>query len=299
MRAHPIVWALRVCWLLLPFTTGDAVGLAVEGRSTAVAVAVGVIAWLGWATVLIASIVAHPVSLTVLRILAPVAPLATVAALTVWAPTDPPTSSTILGAIGLAASLVAAAAALSGVVADEYVDAASYGPERRFALRVPIAFVLGPVPVFWIALVGGCLVGPVLLAAGAWIPGALLTLIGAAVAVPAAKAFHGLSRRWLVFVPAGVTLIDHLGLVDPVLFPARQVAAFGPATEGTTATDLTQNALGLVLEIAFDTPVEVMARTSKAEGETQLLRAVLISPVRPGAVVAEADRRGLRTAVSA
>jgi len=54
-----------------------------------------------------------------------------------------------------------------------------------------------------------------------------------------------------------------------------------------------------VLEISFDSPVEVTARTSKVEGELQLLKAVLISPTRPGAVVAEADRRGLRTAVNA
>ena len=299
MRAHPVVWALRVCWLSLPFTTGDVVGHSLDGRSTAVTVVVATLAWAGWATVLIATIVAHPVALTVLRILTPVAPVATVAALTVWAPDDLPTSGTVLGGIGLVAALVATAAALSGVVADEYVDAASYGAERRFALRVPTTFLLGPVPVFWLTLVGGCLLGPVLLAAQQWIGGAVLTVIGLAIAVPAVKAFHGLSRRWLVFVPAGVTLIDHIGLVDPVLFPARQISAFGPAVEATTATDLTQQALGLVLEISFDTPVEVTARTSKAEGELQLLKAVLISPTRPGAVVAEADRRGLRTPVNA
>ena len=144
-----------------------------------------------------------------------------------------------------------------------------------------------------------CELPAVLLAAQQWIGGVVLTVIGAAIAVPAVKAFHGLSRRWLVFVPAGVTLIDHIGLVDPVLFPARQISAFGPAVEATTATDLTQQALGLVLEISFDSPVEVMARTSKVEGELQLLKAVLISPTRPGAVVAEADRRGLRTPVNA
>ena len=92
-------------------------------------------------------------------------------------------------------------------------------------------------------------------------------------------------------------------LLDPTIVASYlgglSVQALGPAVEATTATDLTQQALGLVLEISFDSPVEVTARTSKAEGELQLLKAVLISPTRPGAVVAEADRRGLRTPVNA
>lgn len=294
MRTHPVVWALRVCWLTLPFTAGDAIGAALDARSTPVTLVVGVIAWATWAAGLIASLVAHPVALTVIRIVVPTAPVAAVAALTVWAPDGATASDSVLGFVGLGVALVATAAAMSGATADEYVDGASYGAERRFALRVPTTFLLGPIPVFWAVLVAGCVGGPMLLAARQWVAGAALAALGAVVALPAVRAFHGLSKRWIVFVPAGATLIDHLSLVDPVLFPTRRIAAFGPALDGTTATDLTQGALGLVVEVGFDSPVEITARTSKAAGEVQLVRAVLVSPSRPGAVVTEAMARGLQ-----
>lgn len=293
MRTHPVVWALRVGWLILPFTLGDAISAALDGRSTPVVVVVGTLSWVVWAAVLVASLVAHPMALTVIRVGTPVAPIAAMAALTVWSPNTATLGGSTLGFVGLGAALAATAAALSGATADEFVDGASYGAERRFALRVPSAFLLGPIPIFWLVLVGGCLGGPIALAARQWVVGVVLTLVGLMVAAPAIKAFHALSRRWLVFVPAGATLIDHLGLVDPVLFPAARISNLGPALDGTDATDLTQNALGLVIEIAFDVPVEITARTAKTEGELRLVRAVLVSPTRPGAVVTEAAQRSL------
>lgn len=296
MRSHPVVWILRACWLSLPFTLGDALGAALGERSGAVELVGGVLAWAIWAAVLVASLIAHPRALTVLRVLTPTAPAAAIAASTLWAPDDPSTAATTLAMVGLATALVATAAAWSGATADEYVDGASYGDERRFALRVPMAFMIGPIPVFWLTLVGGCVVGPLLLADRQWVAGAIVSLVGVGVAPMAIKAFDGLSRRWLVFVPAGITAIDHLALVDPVLLPARSISAIGPALTGTSAVDLTQQALGLVVEVSFTSPVEIVARTSKSEGELTLVPALLFSPSRPGAVIAEARRRNLAVA---
>lgn len=298
MRASPAVWILRASWLLLPFTAGDAISRALDGRSTAVTITASVISWLVWAVVMVATLVPHPTTLTVIRVLAPASTVVAIGALTWWAPSDVSGEHLALGIAGVALALVATALAESAMVADEYVNAASYGDERRFALRVPTSFAIGPVPVFWALLVGGCLGGPLLLAARSWILGLVATAIGVAVAVPAIKSFHGLSRRWLVFVPAGVTLVDHLGLVDPVLFPKPRIASLGPALEGTGATDLTQDALGLVIEIALDAPIEITARTSSDAGELQLVRGILVSPGRPGAVVAEAERRSISVATA-
>lgn len=295
MRAHPVVWSFRVCWLLLPFTAGEAISAAVDHRSTAVAVATAMLAWTLWAAVLVAALVPHHVTLTIVRVITPVAPLATATALTVGAPAELETSTLVLGAIGLAAAILATAAAWSGALADEYVNAASYGDERRFALRVPVAFKLGPVPAFWAVMMSGLIVGPILLAARSWIAGTVLLAAGLVVANVAIRSFHALSRRWLVFVPAGATLVDHLVLVDPVMFPVRRIARLAPALDGTSARDLTSGASGLILEIAFDAPVEIVARTARAEGETELVGTVLVSPVRPGAVVTEAARRRLPT----
>lgn len=298
MRAPAVVWALRVCWLGLPFTAGDAMGAALDGRSTAVVVVAVVLAWIGWGAGMVASVVPLPVTLTVLRIVAPAAPVVAVAVSTVWAPDAATTFDALLGVLGAALAVIATACALSGATADAYVDGASYGDERRFALRVPVAFMAGPIPVFWSAMIGGVVVGALATAAGVWVLGVGAFVVAAAVARPAVRSFHALSRRWLVFVPAGVTLIDHLSLVDPVLFPARRIARIGPAYDDSTATDYSQAALGLVIEIAFDSPVEVVERTARAEGELRAVSAVLVGPCRPGAVVAEAARRGLRAGVT-
>jgi hypothetical protein len=298
MRTHPVVWALRACWLVLPFTVGDALGRALDGRSAAVTVVAAGLAWAGWVAVLVASLVPRPGALTTLRLLAPAGALAAIALVFVAAPGGESAGSTASAMVGIVAAIAAAACALTAVTADAYVDGASYGDERRFALRAPVAFLLGPIPVFWLALVGGLTVGPLLLAARQWVVGAIVTAIGLAVARPALTAFAGLASRWLVFVPAGVTLKDHLALIDPVLFPTRQIAGFGPAVAGTDATDLTQNAPGLVLEAVFTTPVEIVARLARAEGEVRLVQAILLCPGRPGAVMAEAQRRGVRTAAA-
>ncbi len=303
MRAHPVVWFLRALWLSLPLTVGDSIARAVDGRSTAVSLVAVVGAWALWGAVLAATLVPHPVSLTILRWLAPTAPAAALALTFVDAPgqNGAAAGAHALGLAGLATAIAATAAAWSAPVADEFVDGASYGDERRFALRTPPAFLVGPLPVFWALVVGGLSVGPLLLAAGAWLPGAMTTLVGASLAIPAARGAHALARRWLVFVPAGVTLVDHLGLIDPVLFPRGRVAALRPAlaervnADPAEATDLTQDALGLALELTFDGPVEIVARTGASAGETRLTRAVLVAPLRPGAVVEEATRRGLVT----
>ena len=296
MRAQPVVWILRAAWLTLPFTLGDALGNAVDHRSAAVAAVTAALAWSSWGAALVAAMVLHPVALTVVRMIVPAAPVAAVIAAVA---SDGDTAISATPVIGLVTALVAAVAALSGALADDFVNGASYGDERRFALRTPASFLLGPVPIFWIATAGGLTTGPLLLAARQWIPGAALTLLGVGLARPAALAFHGLSRRWLVFVPAGVTLIDHLGIVDPVLLSAKKVVRLGPAFADSTATDLTQNAMGLALEISLDSPVEITRRTARSEGEIQPLQSVLISPCRPGAVVTEATRRRLRTDAAA
>lgn len=290
MRAHPSVWLLRAAWLALPFTLGEQIADATAGRSTAVASVVAVISWAAWGVGLVAAVVPHPVTLTAVRIVAPAAPVAGLVA-TVVADAD----ATTLGLAGIALGVVAAAAALSAPLADDYVDAASYGDERRFALRTPAAFLLGPAPLAWAVVAVAPATGVLLLAARQWVVGAVVTVVGTVAATFAARALHALSRRWLVFVPAGMTVVDPYALVEPVLLARRGVVAFGPALEGTAATDLTRGAPGLVLEAALEPGVEMVVRTSRDGGDVTVARGVLLCPGRPGAVLVEAGRRNLAT----
>jgi hypothetical protein len=87
---------------------------------------------------------------------------------------------------------------------------------------------------------------------------------------------------------------DPLTLVDPVLLPRRLVRSFGPAPAGSDALDLTQRSFGLALALALTEPVDVLlTRPGRRTGETVMAARLLISPTRPGAVLAEAGGRRL------
>jgi hypothetical protein len=190
--------------------------------------------------------------------------------------------------VALAWAALVAALSLAGTTADAMVDGSSYGAERRFALRVPIPLLLGPAEAAWVAVVAGAAAGPLLLAAGRLIVGAAALAGGAVLAVIGTRSLHVLSRRWLVFVPAGVVVHDPLALADPVLFPRALVAGIGPALAAEAGRpgviDVTGGAPGLVLEVALVRAVPI------DDGDADRLR---FSPARPGAVLSEAARRRL------
>lgn len=291
MRAHPIVWSFRVTWVLLAAIGGEGVSDALAGRSPGVRMGVGIGAYVLWGAVMVAACVSHPVTLTFIRI---VVPLGVV--LQAWALVAADDVSA-LALVALVLSIAALALVLASPVADDFVDGASYGDERRFCLRAPASLLLGPGVVVWALCVSGALIGPLLLAAAVWSAGVALTVVGWLIAGWAARSLHLLARRWVVFVPAGLTLVDPITLVDSVLFSRAHVAAFGPAFAGTTARDLTAGAPGLALELRVDPAESVTVRTSRTAGEIVSCEAVLFTPSRPAAVLAEADRRRLTVSV--
>src|SRR5918995_1540676 len=74
-------WPARLTWLLLPLVSGPALGDALNGTSRPVQVVASVGLWVGWAAVLVATLVPTTVSLTALRVVAPAAVVAPGAAL--------------------------------------------------------------------------------------------------------------------------------------------------------------------------------------------------------------------------
>jgi len=284
----------RAAWVVLPFTAGPLLAAAVSDRSRAVEVVASILLWGAWVVVLTASLVPRTVSLTVVRVGALAAPAGAVWAATVDAPDD---LGTITTALAVVTASLAAAAAFSPLTGDGFVNGSSYGPERRFALRVPPVLLFGPVPLAWAVTVAGVAAGPLLLAARQWALGGVVVVVGAGVAVVGARALHGLAHRWVVFVPAGVVLHDPFGLPEPVLFSRRMVRRLGAARAGTAvgAHDLTQRAPGLALELELTDVLPVGVRTARREVSTVDVDRVLFTPTRPGAVVAEAAQRRLPT----
>jgi len=285
------VWPTRIAWAVLPIAVGPALGDALDGSTRSVAVTGAVLAWGAWAAVLVAVIIPRTVSLTALRIVTPLA-LATAN----WAALAGARGAA--DAVGVGWAAVTLVLAFSPTTGDLFVNGSSYGDERRMPLRVPGALLLGPLPLAWAATVAAPVAVPLLAAADRWIAAVVLAAAGGPAAVVAVRAIHGLSRRWVVFVPAGLVLHDLHAMIDPVLFPRRSIRRLGPApADGDGAVDLTQRALGLALELELIEPTDVAPRRRDGRVETVPVERLLFTPTRPGALLAEAARRRIPVAL--
>jgi hypothetical protein len=286
MRAPSLsVWLLRGAWLAL-LAAIPAISAALDGRSGAVQIVAAAALWTAWAVGLVATLVPSPLSLTVVRVLAPGAPM--VGLLTAVTGAGP-MAATVAVALGVLAVVVA----FTAEVGHAFAQASAYGDEGRFLLRPPGPLVAGPLELAWL-LMAGAAAGPMLLAAQAWVAGAVVLVVGVPLAAATARRFHRLSLRWFVFVPAGVVVRDPLVLSDTAMFRRATVAALRLAPATTTATDLTGKALGPAVEVRLTGPANVMVAGTVTErsGRTVSVDAVLVSPSRPGRLLAEAERRG-------
>jgi hypothetical protein len=281
-------WPARATWLVLPVVLGPALGDALDDASRPVQLVATVGLWVGWAVVLVATLVPTTVSLTGLRAAAPAAVVAALAATVA-------TGASMAGVVGLVGALVTALAAFWPGTGEAFVAGSSYGNERRMPLRVPGPLLAGPLLLAWLVAAAGVATGPLLLAAERWVAGAAALAVGLPAAGVALRSMHTLARRWLVFVPTGVVVHDPLALAEPVLLRRADVRSFGPAPADTTALDLTRGALGLALEVRIEPPVSLVLAAGGRPGvaEATTAGALLVSPTRPGAVIAEARRRRL------
>lgn len=283
-------WPIRAAWAVLPLLLGPALGDALAEHSLAVARTASVLAWGGWASGLVAVVLPTTVSLTALRIATPAA-----LAAASWA--------ALAGTRGGADALAVAGGAVAVVVAfapstgEVFVNGSSYGDERRLPLRVPGALLFGPIALAWVAAVAGPVAGSLLLAAEQWLAGSLVLAVGIPAAVVAVRALHGLARRWVVLVPAGLVVHDHHALVEPVLFARRAIHHLGPAAtdEVDGALDLTQRAFGLALILELHEPVTVAPRRRDRSVQVAQVKRLLLTPTRPGALLRAAAERRIAT----
>ncbi|HEX7096497.1 MAG TPA: hypothetical protein VF183_11485, partial [Acidimicrobiales bacterium] len=209
---------LRLLWVTLPLTLGPLLADALDPRSTALRTTASLASWVLWALTLLAMLVLRTVTLSVVRVVVPAT-----APAGLWAALAAPDPDIVTVVVGLVAALAVTIAVLVAPVGEAFVDGSSYGDERRMPLRPPGVLLLGPIPLCWALTVGGCCAGPLLLAAKQWVAGAIVTAVGLPLAAITWRALHRLSRRWLVFVPAGFVVHDHFALAEPVLFPRAAI----------------------------------------------------------------------------
>jgi hypothetical protein len=282
------VWALRIVWLTLPLTTGNALNDALAGWSTAPRVVAALLLWSTWAIGVVAVLAPRPVGLTALRTAAPCFfAVAVAAALGERA-------STTAAALAVGATAAAFVLAATPEVGCVCADGVAYGHERRFPLKVPPALFLGPLPAA-VALVGaGIAGGPLLLADGQIVVGIVAVVIGVPVALLLVRALHGLSRRWAVLVPAGLVVADPLTLADPVLITRERIASLAPYSGAAgDALDLRLGAVARSVAMSLTADADVLVARRRGRGGTSVrTRLLLFAPVLPEELLLTAkDRR--------
>jgi hypothetical protein len=282
-----LIGLLAGSWLLVAVLGNRAVDEALDGRSAVLARTVAIVCWTAWGAVGLAIAIPSVRSLTVVRVIAPLALVATgVTALT---------GATAGAVIALAVPAVVAVTILfSAEIGQLFVQASAYGDEQRLPLRAPAA-VGAAALLAWVvwAAIATCAVLAIGTATWALAVPALAVLAVLSWFLP--PRWHRLSRRWLVFVPAGLVLHDPVVLADTLMLRHRQVGGLRLAPADTGAADLTGPASGYAVEVATTESVTVVYAPTPRErsGRAIHLTAFLVAPSRPGRALAAATERRL------
>ena len=215
-------------------------------------------AWGTWALILLFVLVPSAVSLTGLRLLTPVH-------FTVFLLL---TASNFDTGVFVSATLsaIVVVLALSAEIGQTFVQASAYGDEQRFLLRCPKAHVAVVVSI-WTLWTASAFVGSLALVNRSWVFGGVLvalTMVGIAL-LP--RRFHRYSRRWLVKVPAGLVVHDHVVLAETAMFDRRGVVSATIVAEAGDSADLSGGTGRPWLEIVLaDFETVVKAATPSTPG---------------------------------
>lgn len=289
--ARVFLWLARASWLVValcaPWWSLS------DGRSVAVATALQAWGWGVWLIVGASLLVPTPASLTAIRITVPIIVAQSIAV--IWH--GDPTQNAFLQAFAVAGAVVTWRLSYNPIVVDDMVQGGAYGQEIRFALRTPWPHVL-PAIVAWLIFVGSLTIGTLLLAAQQWIAGVLLTAIGVALVRTVPKRIHRLSRRWLVLVPAGIVIHDHMVLAETMMLRRHNITFLNLVDVAGEEADLTGGVLGSRLVVGARNADKVIltpiaARLLKT-GEALHVQSFAIAPRRRDAAYAAMNMPSMR-----
>ena len=213
--------------------------------------------WLLWTGVGASLLVPSPMSLTIVRI---VVPLSVVISIVASQP------------IAVFCSVVTLIVCASPVFVDAMVQGGAYGDETRFALRTPLPYVV-PAIIAWAIYTTSLVGGSLLLAAQQYVIGAILLALGLFLSRTIPKRIHRLARRWLVLVPVGVVVHDHLVLHETIMAPSAKIMSVVRTAEVGEAADLTGGTIGdrITITLTEADKVVMSAITAKTLGTTEAL----------------------------
>ncbi|MEI6299247.1 MAG: hypothetical protein WCP50_06595 [Actinomycetota bacterium] len=229
--------------------------------------------WFLWTGVGASLLVPSPMSLTIVRIVVPLSVVVSVLA------SQP---------LAVFCSVVALIVCASPVFVDAMVQGGAYGDETRFALRTPLPYVV-PAVVAWLLYTAALIGGSLLLAAHQYIVGAVLVAIGILLSRTIPRRLHRLARRWLVLVPVGIVVHDHLVLHETIMAHTGKILSVTRTSDVGEAADLTGGVVGDRITIALTEADKVVlsAITAKALGTTEALHVKMfcIAPRRLNAAL--------------
>jgi len=291
------IWLLRALWVALPLLAGPAAADALASWAGGPQVVGAIELWGAWAVGVVALLAPRPVGLTALRTIAPALLVAALVALATGATGD------LAGWAALAVTGACTVGAFDDPIAIASANSTAYGDERRYPLRTPPGLYLGPLPLARVVVAAALVAGPLLLADGRIGLGLLALVLGAPLVVVGGRALHGLSRRWLVLVPAGVVVVDPLTLADPMLFVRRHVRSLRPLAVGPRSPRGTDGSVldlrlgaGLgSLAIALDEEADlVRAARGRHGGRTVHASEILVAVTRRAELLDAAAERRVR-----
>jgi hypothetical protein len=286
-----VPWLLRAAWIAVAFFGAEALDGAVDDRGTGATIALGA-SGLAWLLGVAAMAVPAVLSLSATRM---IVPAAVPVALAAWVGG----ADSVDAAAFVAAAAIGTVVALSAETGRVFVQASAYGDEDRHLLRPPLAYLAAAITT-WAVAVGLLLASGALVADRHWIAAAATGACGVGVTVWSWPRLHKLSRRWLVIVPVGLVVHDHLVLAETLMMRRQEIALVRLAPSGTGAADLTGPATGHALELLTHEPVTAIlaATPSEPRGRAIHLTGCLVSPSRPGLLLASAAARRLPVGVA-
>jgi hypothetical protein len=280
-------WAARAAWVIVLVAGSAALdtALADVGADRRSVLQFGaLVVWTGGVAAMALPAVW---SLTATRV---IVPASVPAAATTWIAG----ASAASGATFVTAAFVTTVVVASAEFGRTFVQASAYGEEDRHPLRPPVAYLIAAV-LAWVVLVGLGVGSAVATATGPWWLAASLAALTVAAFALGLPRWHRLSRRWLVLVPIGLVVHDHLVLGETVMLRRPQIARIGLAPAGTDAADLTGPAAGHAIEIRTGESVTVVvaAPANRSAPKALHLTGCLVAPTRPGRALGAASARRL------
>jgi len=222
-----IAWPVRVLWI--------AIALAPNGF--------GNVAWILWAVVAIGTWIHHPISLTTIRCLAPIAVFYSA----VYALSE---SLSSLNIAVVTCGIISLMLMYTADYGSAHVQAGAYGNERRFLLRIPAPVVL-PTLITWALFATVLVVLENAVQSENYVLGIPILLALIAMSWKFAPQMHCLSKRWLVRVPAGWVVHDNLMLAENLLIRSHNLSSMDYALQGTEALDLSGLTRGVPIQLTL------------------------------------------------